>query len=380
MTEHLSAEVNTPAESFRILKAEREEKLITFMDRLGLDALVCLSGGARGQRGNGRFLANYATTSQSSCVLRVRKGASRLLVPYSVHRYWAESMSWTEDIQVDPDYPGAIARYLKEQGCVRGKIGWVGPPFLLDAVRSGFEALSLAVNNVLVQDPFAEMRAVKTAEELKLIRRCAAIADEVLKRVAEMVRPGVSERDIVAEAEYVARRLGSEGTSMLISRDISMARPFPQDGALEPGDVLQFSVEPEGPGGLWIQTVRMVSLGEPPKDLVQLVEKGVEAEKQAASLMQDGCEIADIAKAMLAVLDQKESALAAPLGHGIGLDNSEPPRISAGSTATLRANMTIVIHPTEYRASSAMFLGNTYLVNEGSAERLSTYPSNLVIV
>ncbi|MBC8492438.1 MAG: aminopeptidase P family protein [Chloroflexi bacterium] len=380
MSENLCTKVTAPEASLRKLRAEREEKLITLMDRLGLDVLVALSGGARGQRGNVRFLANYATTSQSSCVLWARAGVPRLLVPYSVHRYWAESMSWIEDIQVDPDYPNAIARYLREQDCDQGKIGWAGPPLLLDAVRLGFEALPLQMDSVLVRDAFSDMRTIKTAEELKLVRRCAAIADEVLKKVAEEVRPGVSERDLVAEAEYVARRLGSEGTSMLISRGTELPQPMLQDSALEPGDVLQFSVELEGPGGLWVQMVRMYALGEPPKDLIQLVEKGIEAEKQAMSLLRDGCKAADIAKVMLAVLGQEESALAIPLGHGIGLDNSEPPRISAGSTHTLRADMNIVIHPTEYRAHSAMFLGNTYVVKDSGVEKLSSCLSELVIV
>lgn len=380
MAENLSTEVTAPEASLSKLKAEREEKLVTLMDRLGLDVLVGLSGGARGQRGNVRFLANYATTSQSSCMLWARTGMPRLLVPYSVHRCWAESMSWIEDIQVDPDYPSAIAGYLKEQGGIQGKIGWVGPPLLLDAVRSGFEALPLQMDSVLVQDAFSDMRAAKTAEELKLVRRCAVIADEVLKKVTDEVRPGVSERDIVAEAEYVARCLGSEGSSILISRGTEMPRPMLQDSALEPGDVLQLSIEPEGPGGLWVQTVRMYALGEPPKDLLRLVERGIEAERQAASLLRDGCEVADIAKAMLTVLDQRESALAGPLGHGIGLDNSEPPRISTESGYTLRANMTIVIHPNERRERSAMFLGDTFLIKKDGVEKLSKFPSDIIAI
>jgi Creatinase/Prolidase N-terminal domain len=122
------------------LKSERGQRVRDLVSRLELDLLVVLSSGARGQRGNVRYVSNYATTSQSSCVLWAREGAPRLVVPYPVHRLWAEATSWIEDIQTDADYARAIARYLQELGLSRAKIGWVGPPFLLEGVHSGFDA------------------------------------------------------------------------------------------------------------------------------------------------------------------------------------------------------------------------------------------------
>jgi Xaa-Pro aminopeptidase len=375
-----AGKINILDASLRKLKAEREEKVVNLMDRLGLDVLVGLSGGDRGQRGTVRFLANYSTTSQSSCVLWAREGAPRLLVPYSVFRYDAEAMSWVQDIQVDPDYPVAIARYLKEQKCTRGKLGWVGPPLLVQSVRSGLETLPLQVSQVSVQAAFSEMSATKTPEELKLVRRCAEIADEVLRKVAEKVRPGVTDREIVAEAEYTARCLGTEGGSMTISKSTAIAGPVLTDEPLGPCDVFQFSVEPAGPGGFWVQTVRMFALGEPPKEVTQLIEKGLEAEREAASLLREGCRTADVARAMLTVMRQRESSLAVQLGHGIGLVMAEPPRINANSADTLKANMTIVIHPSERGERFAMFLGDTFLTGKNGAERLSEFPSDLVVI
>jgi Xaa-Pro aminopeptidase len=369
-----------PEVSTQKLRAEREGKLAGLMERLDLDALICLSGGARGQRGNVRFLANYATTSQSSCALWAREGLPRLLVPYSVHRYWAESMSWIEDIEVTADYPRAIARYLKERGITHAKVGWTGPPLLVDAVHMMYGRLLPETETVMVQDAFSHLRAVKTEEELKLVRQSAAIADRILEKVEREIRPGVSTWDLVAEAEYVARRLGSEGASILVSKGSAMPNPMPQHSMLEPGDVVQLSVEPEGPGGFWVQTVRMYTLGEPPRELMQLVEKGLEAERQGASLARDGVGVARVAETMTRVLNQSESELRAPLGHGIGLDNSEPPRISIQSAGRLQAGMTIVIHPTEYAERSAIFLGNTYLVGRGAAEKLSGHSSELVVI
>jgi Xaa-Pro aminopeptidase len=156
-----------------------------------------------------------------------------------------------------------------------------------------------------VQDPFTRVRLIKTPEELRLVHRCARIADQVLKRIKEVMRPGITERDVVAEAEYVARRLGCEGTSVLISRGTLMAQPMPQDTVLQAGDILQFSIEPEGPGGIWVQIVRMVALGEPSQDWQRLIDAGVEGEKRGAALLRDDCHASEVAKAMSALLPGK---------------------------------------------------------------------------
>ncbi len=361
------------------LKAEREERIRALIEHLGLDMLVVLSGGARGQRGNVRYLSNYATTSQSSMVLWAKEGTPRLIVPYSVHRCWAETTSWIPDIQVDVDYARAVSAYLRQQHAERANIGWAGPPYLLEGVRASFEALSLPTENQWIQEALTALRWIKTPEECKLIRRCGQIADAVLTRIRETVRPGVTERDLVAEAEFLARRLGCEGASVLISRGTLMAQPTPQENPLEPGDILQFSIEPEGPGGMWVQAVRMYALGEPSADWKRLIEAGVEAEQRGAARLKPGCPARAVAQAMSSLLPN-QAPLVTPLGHGIGLDNSEAPRISGDSPDQLLAGMTIVLHPTEYGDQTALFLGNTYLITAEGSERLSTFPSDLVVV
>jgi Xaa-Pro aminopeptidase len=123
----------------------------------------------------------------------------------------------------------------------------------------------------------------------------------------------------------------------------------------------------------------MYALGEPSADWRRLIAAGIMGEKIAAELLRDGCQASQIAQAMSSLLPG-QVPLVTPLGHGIGLDNSEPPRISIESPDTLSAGMTIVLHPTEYGDNAAVFLGNTYLIGTASAERLSRFSSDLIIV
>lgn len=361
------------------LQRERQDRVSDLLDRLDLDVLVVLSGGARGQRGNVRYVSNYATLSQSSCVLWPRAGVPRLLVPYSVHKLWAAEMSWIRDIQLDANYPRAIAQYLQERHLERARIGWVGPSLLLDGLRAQFDALDLGLDNSSAQDAYSTMRLVKTPEEIKLVRRCGEIADRILERIGEIICPASTERDLVAEAEYLARCAGCEGISVLISRGTLMAQPIPQDVPLQKGDIVQVSVEPEGPGGMWVQTVRMYALGKPSTDWMRLIEAGLESERRGVALLKDGSTCATVAQAMAAMLPGRVP-LITPLGHGIGLDNSEPPRIGSDSRDTLAEDMTMVLHPTEYGDTTAVYLGSTYLIHTDVAERLSEIPSDLIIV
>lgn len=380
MLDRLHAEPDSPDVSLSKLKEERRGKLVGFMEQLDLDVVIGLSGGARGQRGIVRFLAEYATTSQSSCAVWARESSARLIVPYSVHRYWAKSMSWLDDIQVDAEYPAAIAAYLTERNATGAKVGWAGIPHLVDSVRSEVEILLPEVKSRLITSEFNAMRAVKTAEEVKLMRRSGAIADAVLQSLTGKLQSGITELDIVAEAEYAARRAASEGSSILIGTNSQLPGPIPQRKALRTGDVVQLSVEPEGPGGFWVQTVRMYAVGELPKNVGGAVSRCIAAQAGGASLLRDGQHVADVAQTMLEIMATNEAALAAPLGHGIGLDNSEQPRVSIRTPGALSTNMTIVLHPTHYAEGMGVFVGDTFLVQEDGVERLSRLPNDIIVV
>jgi Xaa-Pro aminopeptidase len=70
----------------------------------------------------------------------------------------------------------------------------------------------------------------------------------------------------------------------------------------------------------------------------------------------------------------------APFGHGIGMDNFEPPLLSVESNVVAQENMVIVIHPALVANGRNYYVGDTYLVTRSGAERLSEYPLKLIIV
>ena len=60
---------------------------------------------------------------------------------------------------------------------------------------------------------FRQLREVKDAEEIKLIREACKMADAGIKAAAETIRAGVTQKQIAAEAEYAMRKAGSDGVA-----------------------------------------------------------------------------------------------------------------------------------------------------------------------
>src|SRR5262249_57593317 len=97
-------------------------------------------------------------------------------------------------------------------------------------------------------------KAIKSEEEILLIRRTATVQDEVLAKVCEFIRPGMRDFEVMAYAQYVGHTLGSETGYMLGSSappgEPATLRLRPQQGRkIQKGDVVLGQVQTSGPGG-----------------------------------------------------------------------------------------------------------------------------------
>ena len=62
-----------------------------------------------------------------------------------------------------------------------------------------------------VDEEISMLRAVKSNDEIEVIRYAYKIADHGMDTVYNNLREGISERALAAEAEYAMRKMGSEG-------------------------------------------------------------------------------------------------------------------------------------------------------------------------
>src|SRR3954454_1833385 len=88
-------------------------------------------------------------------------------------------------------------------------------------------------------------RAIKTDAEIALLDHAAAIVDAVYERIYELLRPGITEREVVADAQRLLFELGSEQVEAINAVSGDRCNPHPHvfsDRLLRPGDQAFFEI------------------------------------------------------------------------------------------------------------------------------------------
>jgi Xaa-Pro aminopeptidase len=219
-------------------------------------------------------------------------------------------------------------------------------------------------------DALDRVKAVKSEEEIGLIRRTAELQDRVFEEVCDFLRPGITDRDVAAHAEAVGRRLGSDqgihlGVSAPLGRPSRfLNRPF-QVRELRPGDHLSLLIEVNGPGGIYLEIARTMVLGPADDHLLEAFENVKAAQAHTLSLIRPGADPVAIARAH----DEWMQARGLPperrlYAHGQGCEMVERPLIRDDETMPLAAGMLLAVHPGYEDGRVFAVICDNYLVTE----------------
>ena len=257
-------------------------------------------------------------------------------------------------------------------------IGLVGA----GSMAHGFvEAIRSALNGASSFEDATELvdaiKALKSTEEVSLIKAAAALQDEVFGQVLQMVRPGLRDVDVTSFVFHESHKLGSEqgvvlgGSAPLGVRSSFVGRHM-QGRTLQPGDHLSLLIEVNGPGGFYTELGRTIVLGRASNELLDGFAAVKGAQDATLALMRPGVSCADIAVAHDAYMQShglpREGRLYA---HGQGYDMVERPLIRHDETMDLAAGMCLAVHP-GYETSSmfAVICDNYLLDNDGCGASL----------
>jgi Xaa-Pro aminopeptidase len=212
-----------PVPSFSLSERDRRWTLAReFMSDRGLDALVVY-----GDR-EGAFPAPFAPDTwftndrPGAIVIAPREGepvaitALPMAIADQVQARLRDERIWIEPDHVFAGKKGvAVVEALKHLGLADGTVGVVGlepyPPFYFDgpmpyntwkAVLDGLPGAEFRP----VQGSFLARVAERSEEELAVLRRSAAIGEEMCEAMLAAARPGVTEGEIYAAAMEVAPR------------------------------------------------------------------------------------------------------------------------------------------------------------------------------
>jgi Xaa-Pro aminopeptidase len=256
--------------------------------------------------------------------------------------------------------------------------------FMYNYIKENLPGLTIKYATDLVD----EIKAVKSEEEIQVIKETAKMQDIVWGAVLAMVRPGVREYEIRAEIQRLYWNWGSEEQLIMVgSKPAGIAAPqkpdFFQNRTLQEGDQVCIMPEVNGAGGFYCELGRTVCIGEAPKPLLEIWDFMIELQDETAKMLKPGADPAKIYKFYNDELAKKKCMPDTRLFcHGQGYDLVERPSMRPEEKMTVKANMNLAIHPmTINSAKSAYgFCCDNFIVTNSGTVRIHKTPREIFVV
>jgi len=249
-------------------------------------------------------------------------------------------------------------------------IGLITPGALPYAFLSALKEQFAATSFVDATADIDAIKAIKSEEEIALIRRTARLQDEVFTEVLKQIRPGLRDIDVTSIAQRKGQTLGSEqGIFLGGSSPLGIRSPFVprymQGRTLEKGDHLSLLIEINGPGGFYTEIARTIVLGKASSELTDAFAAVKAAQDYSLSLMKPGTSVRDVFADYNIYMKQNgmppETRLYA---HGQGYDMVERPLIRQDDDMKLRQGMCLAVHPGYGTPSLFAVICDNYMIEE----------------
>ena len=207
----------------------------------------------------------------------------------------------------------------------------------------GIEVLSLT-------DEILNVRTVKDEDEIEIIKKAFALAEDVMDHVPGWLQSPITEAELAAELNYRALKSGAEdifyptlvscGEKMLAFHSPPLNRPIKENELIR----IAFGLQLNGYGS---DIVRHFCIGAMPAALEPLRKAFFEVRQIIADTIRPGLDSADLLDLVGNLYRERGVAdyWLQNIGHGIALTIHEFPRIAGADSTVLRENMVLAIEP-----------------------------------
>lgn len=238
-------------------------------------------------------------------------------------------------------------------------------------------ALSKAITN---------LRLIKSEKEIEYIAEAQRITEKAYTEVLNFVKPGVTERKVALELEYLMKQYGASHVSFdlitITGKKTSLPHGVPSDGIIAEGDFFTMDI-----GALYngyhsdmTRTVAVKSCSDYQREIYDIVYK---AQTTALEAVKAGVKAFDIDKIARDIITEAGygKEFGHSTGHGVGLYIHEEPYVSTRGEAILSENMVITVEPGIYlEGKFGVRIEDMVLVKENGYRNFATLPKELIIV
>lgn len=345
----------------------RRQKAFKLLSDLGLDALLLC------QPENIRYMCGFS--GSAGCLLI----SSDQLVFLTDSRYTTQSND-----EVSADH--VIEYKVQSDGVVEQLLS-------LEVSRIGFES-ELGFGTVKgfqekgesnwswiqCKEELHSLRLHKSQEEVALIAEAADLNRAGIAAVEEMIRPGISEKEIALALEFSLRKLGADEKAfdIIVASGERGAMPhgIASDKKLAEGELVTIDFGCRLNGYHSDETITL-ALGEVNDEQRNIFNSVLEAHDRAIDAVTPGIpliELDRIAREHITACGYGDY-FGHGLGHGIGLQVHEAPNLSPRSTAIAEEGMVFTVEPGIYVPGvGGVRIEDMVLVTGGSSQTLTKIP------
>jgi Xaa-Pro aminopeptidase len=324
-------------------RAQRIARLRTSMRESELDGLLVSAPG------NIFYLSGFRG---SAGALLITPDRAALLSDFRYRLQAKEQAPAFQFVEVEHAFFAGVAKAAMERSIRR--LGYDAAHLTcarLDELSEAAPDLDLAPASRLVE----QLRAVKSPSEVDCIRAAAALADRALAHIASLLRPGARERDIALEGEFLMRREGAEAAAfdLIVASGPRSALPHAQttQRELQPGDliVVDIGARVDGYCSDMTRTFAVRSASSQAREMYELV---YQAQRAAVAALRIGVSCGEVDSAARSIIEQAGygEAFGHALGHGVGIQAHEAPRLGPGEETKLAPGHVVTVEPGVYRS------------------------------
>lgn len=354
------------------------------------------------------YLTNYWTMKGYDIAIFPREGDPILLV-IEPQFHEAQRTAWNKDVRFfrfydpkDPRPPMVRAaemavEVLREQKLTE-RVGielsqmsqicdrMVGEPTVY--WQGYFDAFRGAAKQVVDAAPLlAEVRAIKTPQEIERMRLANELAAIGMEYARDRLRPGMKESEVAAMIEGHIHSVG-----VGYKGKVEMARAFTLVWSGK--GIATFTATSNRPvveneptlveiwvvaDGYWTDLTKNLCPGKLTPEYNRLLDQLLKIFSDAVGCVRDGAPLGEIDRIIRVGIDAAgyPGQPSHPVAHGVGARAHEPPYSHQAVPGAMREGMVLAIEPGAYwEGGGGLRLEDDFLVTKAGCEKLCSYPDD----
>ena len=266
------------------------------------------------------------------------------------------------------------------------KIGFESVSFPFSAHQFLAERLPPEAKLVPLEEEIKNIRALKDKHELALLRTSIEIASNAFLHILELIKDGVTEKEIALELEGLIKRKGADtlGFDIIVASGKRSALPHGRASGkqIERGEfvLIDFGA---GFRGYHSDQTRTVVCGNPSSEQQKIYQIVKEAHDQAIEKVRPGVPISEVDGAARDHIQNQGYGeyFGHGTGHGIGLAVHEAPVINGENKGLIEEGMVFTIEPGIYIPDwGGVRIEDMVLVTPHGAEVLTYLPAQVTVL